>query len=161
MKRMKGLVAAAIVGAGVLVGSPALAENTCSRSQRVEFETPGFDTVLRVRICIAHGSPTRGAYAHVDWIDGGDSVEDGDRKFDALDIHYQLQAYGIAVAGGACGLAERVNRTESGTFTCPMATFKSGRRGGWSADGYIAYNLDRDGAGVMRTELEGSPAVST
>lgn len=163
--RLRGTVAALTVGAavsaGVLVAEPARAENTCSPAREASFDTSGFDTVLQVKLCISHGSPTRGAYATVSWTNGGDSAADGDRKFDALVIHYQLQSYSETLASGSCSIAGRVNRNESGTYTCDTAYHKSPRKGGWSADGYISYNLDSDGAGGDTRQLKGSPIVYT
>lgn len=47
----------------------------------VEMATPGFNTVLQVRLCISRGSPTRGAYAMVTWSNGGGGANDDDRVY--------------------------------------------------------------------------------
>lgn len=162
MKRTACLVVAALLGAGAgaAVGSPALAYSTCSAPQEHEFDTPGFNTDLRVRLCIYHGSPTRGAYAQASWGNGGDNVADNHRKFDSLVIHYELQQFDRTVTAGSCDLATRVNSSESDQFLCETAYRESSRKGGWSTDGYIVYNLDRDGEGVKRMDLTGSPVVA-
>lgn len=155
-----GVLTGAVVGA--LPGAPAQAADTCSAPQRVEYETPGLNTVLQVRLCISHGSPFRSAYARVSWTDGGDSSADGNRKFDQLDIHYALRKDGLPEADGVCHLALQVNTIESGTFTCSRTASRLSRQtGGWSAGGHISYNLDRDGAGTFRTDLHSSPTVPT
>jgi hypothetical protein len=156
----KVLAAGVVAAAAVLVpAAPARAVNTCGEAQRVEYPTPGFNTVLQVRICITHGSPARGAYATLSWIDGGDGGRDNNRKFDALAIHYGLVSTHQEVASGTCELAHRVNRAENGTFTCDPAFLTATRTGSWKATGYITYDLDRDGAGLMRTDLKPSPVV--
>ena len=160
METMRFLVTGAVTVAGTLLGAPAQATDTCGAPQRIEYETPGFNTVLQVRLCISHGSAARNAYAHVAWTDGGDSTVDGDRKFDQLDVNYELRKDGQVSAAGVCALAGQVNTTENGAFTCSgSATEPSAQVGGWSSGGYIIYNLDRDGAGTLRTNLKGSPVV--
>jgi hypothetical protein len=147
-------------GAAVAVASPALADTTCSAHQEYEFDTSGFNTDLRVRVCLYHGSPTRGAYVQASWKNGGDNVEDNRRKFDLLVIHYQLQQFDGTVVAGSCDLTRRVNSSDSDQFMCDTAYRESPRKGGWSADGYIIYNLDRDGEGEKRIDLTGSPIMA-
>lgn len=162
MRKTACLMAATMIGTGaaVAVASPALADTACSAPQEHEFDTSGFNTDLRVRLCIYHGSPTRGAYAQTSWENGGDNVEDNRRKFDLLVIHYQLQQFDGTVTAGSCDLTRRVNSSESDQFLCDTAYRESSRRGGWSTDGYILYNLDRDGEGDKRIDLVGSPVVA-
>ncbi|PRX22561.1 hypothetical protein [Actinoplanes italicus] len=160
--RITRCLAAAVLaaaGAAALTGSPAWADNSCSEPQEIEFETPGYNTDLRVRICLYHGSPTRGAYANVSWGNGGDATADGRRKFDELVIHYELRQNTGVMAHGQCDLATRVNSDEDDVFTCESAYRESSTKGGWHAIGYIIYNVDRDGAGQMRIDLSGSPTV--
>jgi hypothetical protein len=149
----------ASAGAATLTGSPARAENACSGPQEIEFDTPGFNTDLRVRVCLYHGSPTRGAYANLSWGNGGDATADGERKFDELVIHYELRRGTAVMAHGQCDLTSRVNSDEGDVFTCESAYRKSAAVGGWHATGYILYNVDRDGAGQKRIDLAGSPTV--
>jgi hypothetical protein len=150
----------AVAGAATLPGSPAWAENACSEPQEVEFETPGFNTDLRVRVCLYHGTPTRGAYANVSWGNGGDATADGKRKFDELVVHYELRQNSRVAARGRCDLTTRVNSDEGDVFTCESAYLESKSKGGWRATGYILYNIDRDGAGQKRMDLTGSPTVA-
>ncbi|WP_433789022.1 hypothetical protein [Actinoplanes sp. CA-252034] len=150
----------ALAAAGVAVtGSPALADTTCSAHRDIEFDTPGFNTDFRVRLCIYHGSPTRGAYAGVSWEHGGDDTTDGHRKFDLLEVHFDLRQGGLSMAQGSCDLTRRVNTDDSALFTCEAAYRESSRRGGWSTTGYVVYNVDRDGEGDKRIDLSPSPVV--
>ncbi|GID59101.1 hypothetical protein Aco03nite_075050 [Actinoplanes couchii] len=158
VKVMAGVVAVT-TAATILVGSPAQAVNSCSEYQSIEFETPGYNTDMRVRLCLTHGSPTRGAYAQVSWENGGDSAADGRRKFDELLISYRLLAMNVPVTEGSCDLAERVNLAESGLFMCPAAYHRSLDRGAWGVDGALDYNIDRDGAGRKRVTLTPTPIV--
>ncbi|WP_157751430.1 hypothetical protein [Actinoplanes derwentensis] len=158
MKAMVSVITA-VTAATVLVGSPVQAVNSCSEYQSIEFETPGYNTDLRVRLCLTHGSPTRGGYAQVSWENGGDNTSDGSRKFDELVIGYRLIAMNVAVTEGECDLAERVNQSETGLFLCPAAYHRSTDRGAWGVDGTLDYNLDRDGAGSKRITLTPTPIV--
>lgn len=155
---MAGLVAVATT-ATVLVGSPAQAVNSCSEYQSIEFQTPGYDTDMRVRLCLTHGSPTRGAYAQVSWENGGDNAADGRRKFDELVVHYRLVGMNVPVTGGSCDLAEMVNLSETGLFMCPATYHRSTDRGAWGVDGNLVVNIDRDGAGARTLTLTPTPIV--
>jgi hypothetical protein len=161
MRIMRCVVAAVLASAGAaaLTGTPAWAENSCSEPQEIEFDTPGFNTDLRVRVCLYHGSPTRGAYANVSWGNGGDATADGRRKFDSVVIHYELRQNTGVMAHGQCDLTTRLNSDEGNVFTCESAYHESSATGGWHATGYILYNVDRDGAGQKRIDLAGSPTV--
>ncbi|MFC4065850.1 hypothetical protein [Actinoplanes subglobosus] len=160
MKTTTFALVTALVTAGLtLPGSAAQAATACSATQEIEFETPGFNTDFRVRLCIYHGSPTRGAYAGVSWRDGGDDTADGRRKFDSLVVHFDLRQDAQSMAHGSCDLTRRVNSEESALFTCEAAYHESRRRGGWSATGYLLYNVDRDGQGDKRMDLTASPVV--
>lgn len=158
MKLIWGAMTAA-TAATVLTGSPAQAVNSCSEYQTIPFETPGFDTDLRVRLCLTHGSPTRGAYAQVSWDNGGDSAVDEQRKFDELVIRYRLVSMNAVMAAGSCDLGEKVNLSESGLFMCPASYHRSTERGGWTVDGVIEFNIDRDGAGRKQITLTSTPIV--
>lgn len=161
MKITASLAIATTIGAAaaVFTGSPAQAVTSCTEHQVLEFQTPGFDTDMRARLCLSHGSPTRGAYAQVSWENGGDNATDGRRKFDSLVIHYRLRQGADIVVEGDCDLAGQVNLNETGLFTCPAAFHRSMQRGGWSTDGWLVYNVDRDGKGVMRIDLPATPVV--
>ncbi len=145
--------------AAVLVGAPAWAVNSCSEYQSFEFDTPGYDTDLRVRLCLTHGSPTRGAYAQVSWENGGDNAADGRRKFDELAIDYRLLAMNKPVTTGSCDLAGMVNLNETGLFMCPAEYHRSTDRGAWGVDGSLRFNVDRDGAGSRTLTLTPTPIV--
>ncbi|GAA0473843.1 hypothetical protein GCM10009531_79780 [Actinoplanes capillaceus] len=158
-----GLITIALLGPGLLAGvaSPARADaGTCSAPRHVAFDTPGRNTRMDVRLCLLHGTPTRGAYAHVAWARGGADNDDGERKFDALTLHYHLQRHNENVSLGTCDLAPRVNEATTGAYKCEKVELRVPAAGGWSADGYLEYNLDRDGAGMKRVDLRGSPVVA-
>ncbi|HWS31482.1 MAG TPA: hypothetical protein VN408_01925 [Actinoplanes sp.] len=158
MKLISGVIAAATT-ATVLTGSPAQAVNSCSEYQTISFETPGYDTDLRVRLCLTHGSPTRGAYAQVSWENGGDSAVDGRRKFDELVIRYRLVAMNATMVEGSCDLAEKVNLSETGLFMCPAGYHRSADRGAWGVVGTVEFNIDRDGEGRKQLTLTPTPIM--
>ncbi|MEV0900453.1 hypothetical protein [Actinoplanes sp. NPDC049802] len=166
MKGTHGLIGITLLGAGLLAGvaSPARASlarevETCSAPRHVVFDTPGRNTRMDVRLCLLHGTPMRGAYADVAWTRGGDDNDDGERKFDALTLHYHVQRHDQNIALGTCNLAPRVNETTTGSYRCEKVELRVPGAGGWSADGYLEYNLDRDGEGLKRVYLRGSPVV--
>jgi hypothetical protein len=160
MKATAFALVTALTAAGLtLTGTAAQAATTCGTQQEIEFDTPGWNTQFRVRLCIYHGQSTRGAYAGVSWDRGGDDTTDGHRKFDLLVVHFDLRQGSQSVAHGSCDLTRRVNSDDSAVFTCEAAFLKSPQRGGWSTTGYLFYNVDRDGEGDERRELPASPVV--
>jgi hypothetical protein len=160
MKTTTYVLVTALTTAGLaLTGPAAQAATACAPAQVIEFETPGFNTDFRIRVCLYHGSATRGAYAGVSWTDGGDNTADGRRKFDSLVVHFDLRQSGQSMAHGSCDLTRRVNSEDSALFTCEAAYHESKRKGGWNATGYILYNVDRDGEGDKRIDLTASPVV--
>ncbi|MEU8662365.1 hypothetical protein [Actinoplanes philippinensis] len=157
---MASALVTALAATGLAVTGPAAwADTACGEQRDITFDTPGFNTVFRVRLCIYHGSPARGAYAGVSWDHGGDDTRDGHRKFDLLAVHFDLRRYGHSQASGACDLTRRVNTDDSALFTCEAAYRESSRTGGWSTTGYVVYNVDRDGEGDKRIDLTASPVV--
>jgi hypothetical protein len=160
MKTVAFALVAALTGAGLaLTGPAAWAATTCGTQQEIEFDTPGWNTDFRVRLCISHGQSARGAYAGVSWDRGGDDTTDGHRKFDLLVVHFDLRQGSQSMAHGSCDLTRRVNSEDSAVFTCDAAFLESPRRGGWSTTGYLFYNVDRDGTGDSRMDLPASPVV--
>lgn len=106
------------------------------------------------------GSDLKGAYIIVGWTDGGDSATDGDRKWDKLVIHQRIERYNTTYNSNSCSIAGKVNRNESGSATCPTVFYRSSTRGGWSADGKLEHDADRDGEGSHDWGLYGSPVIS-
>ncbi|HEY9292907.1 MAG TPA: hypothetical protein VIP98_16630 [Microlunatus sp.] len=164
-----GTRAARVIAATALLASTAIAmvgTNTpaqadvsgCTDDQHKSFSTPGFDTDLWVDVCIFSSGYT-GHYARfgVVWVDGGDSAADGNRKFDALRLNVRLERYDSVILTASCSIAGDVNRNESGNDSCYTETFKSSLLGGWTSDGTVTYDLDRDGEGSKTWSLTGSP----
>ncbi|MBO3743845.1 hypothetical protein [Actinoplanes flavus] len=161
MTRTHGLITITMLATGLFAGAPApasAAAATCSAPRHVVVGTPGRDTRMDVRLCLLHGTPTRGAYAHVAWARDGSG--DGGRGFDALTLHYHLQRHDENISLGTCDLAPRVNGAATGDYTCEKVELRVPATGGWSADGYLEYHLDHDGAGLKRVPLLGSPVVA-
>ncbi|WP_125804071.1 hypothetical protein [Actinoplanes sp. ATCC 53533] len=149
-----------IVTGGVLVGAaPAYADTSCTPKQKKSFATPGYNTDLEVQVCVANSGPHRSAHIQVGWQDGGSSSTDGDRKFDKLVLHYRLERNDRDYATGSCSIAGRVNTNRSGAWVCGTTEVTSSLTGGWSGDGYVQYDLDRDGEGSSNWQLTGSPLV--
>jgi hypothetical protein len=137
---------------------PAQASGNCSDNDN-ELATPGYDVDLHVKVCATEGtSRHHGAYLVVSWEDAGGGATDGDRKFDGLHMHLTVERYDTAYAYDYWSLAGLVNRNESGTWTSPILEVTSTKRGGWTGDGWVKYDTDRDGQGYLDAwELHGSP----
>lgn len=158
-----GLAAAmAAAAAPILLPAPALAGVECTSSQHKEISTPGWDTDLYVKVCgSGGGGSNRGAFVIVSWSDGGDSANDGDRKFDKLRVQARVERHGTSRASKSWSIAGKVNRNKSGTWTSPWVRTGGGQpSGGWTGDGAVTYDVDRDGAGSRTWQLKGSPVQS-
>jgi hypothetical protein len=142
----------------VLTAVPAHASGNCSDNDK-ELSTPGYNTHLYVKVCATEGtSRHHGAYLVVSWRNGGDSAADGDRKFDGLRVHLRVERYDHDYVKDSWSVAGLVNRHESGVWTSPILEVASTKRGGWTGDGYVKYNIDRDGKGYLNAwSLHGSP----
>lgn len=132
--------------------------SNCTDDQHKSFPTPGFNTDLYVDVCVFSSGYT-GHYARfgVVWLDGGDSATDGDRKFDALRLNVRLERYDHVYTTASCSIAGKVNRNEYGNASCLTSTFKLSKHEGWTADGTVTYDIDRDGEGSKTWSLTGSP----
>lgn len=165
--RRRAAVGAAAVGAaatGLALGplftaTPAQAAGHCS-DNHTELPTPGYDVDLYVKVCATEGtSRHHGAYLIVSWRDAGGGADDGDRKFDKLRMHLRVERYDKDYTRESWSLAGRVNRHESGTWSSPIIRATSTKRGGWTGDGHVKYDIDRDGRGYLDAwSLHGSPA---
>jgi hypothetical protein len=151
---------AVTLGLPLLTAPPASASGNCTDSQDHSFSTPGYNTDLSVYVCSTEGtSRHHGGYIIVYWHDGGDSATDGDRKFDALRIHGRIERYDDTRDSDSWSIAGLVNRNESGQWVSPTMEVTSTQRGGWTADGKVTFDIDRDGEGTQPAwQLHGSPA---
>lgn len=137
----------------------AAAAEACTGWQHKEFPTSGFNTDVSVKLCVTKysgGTPEHGAYAYVKWSDGG-----GARKFDNFDVRIRLERHDADQAAGACDYTSEINgNSAGGPRYCFGAAHVSSLDGGWTADGYVAYNLDADGEGGKTWSLHGSPQIN-
>jgi hypothetical protein len=150
---------ALLVLGSLFAAGPAQASGNCSESHK-ELPTPGYDVDLYVKVCATEGTSRRhGAYLIVSWMDAGGGANDGDRKFDGLRMHLRVERYDRDYTRDSWSLAGLVNRNESGTWSSPIIYAASTKRGGWTGDGYVKYDIDRDGEGYLDAwSLHGSPA---
>jgi hypothetical protein len=157
--RRAGVATAALLAvSSLVVAGPAQASSTCTKNEK-SLPTPGYNTDLTVWVCATDGTYLHhGAYLVVSWTDGGDSATDGDRKFDGLVMHLRVERYDADYVRDSWSLAGLVNRNESGTWSSPIIEATSTLRGGWTGDGYVKYDIDRDGEGwQLAWSLHGSP----
>jgi len=151
------------LGGALLPVAAAHAENpavTSCHSQTRSFPTPGDDTSLTVKTCITWSPAAPDSHqssAWISWTHGGDSAADGNRKFDALEVTIRLERYGRSYGSVACSFAGDINRNRSGSGICFGVTLNSTANGGWTGDGQVTYDLDRDGKGASTWQLTGSP----
>ncbi len=153
-------LAGALTGTAALTAAPAqAAPETCTGWQHKEFPTSGYNTDVYLKLCVTkYGGniPEHGAYAYTRWRDGG-----GTRKFDNFDVRVRLERHNTDYARGTCDYTSEINADSSGgPKRCFGGADTSPRDGGWTADGYVAYNLDDDGEGGKTWSLHGSPQIN-
>ena len=161
-RRSRPLVAAAaaLLLAPVLtalMSAPAHAAE-CSRSQHREIDTPGYNADLWVKVCASGGHTKHSAFLVARWDDAGGGANDGDRKFDGLRLHLRVERNNRTYKSASWSIAGRVNRADSGVWSSPTLTATSSRNHGWTGDGYVSYDVDRDGKGTYDWSLSGSPS---
>ncbi|MDL4773034.1 MULTISPECIES: hypothetical protein [Thermomonosporaceae] len=160
------LLATAVVAATVTTLAPAASASTerCIYSDdsrmKKTFPTPGTDTSFAINLCVIKRSDGKHyAYADVHWNNGGDSDTDDKRKFDRFNVTVRLERNDVVKTFRLCDIRHAVNTQKSGIELCVTSVDASTANGGWTADGWAQYDLDRDGQGVKAWEWYGSPSV--
>jgi hypothetical protein len=150
------LLTTAVV-AGLLAAPAANASTTrCTDWQPKEFATPGYNTNVEIRLCVEGYTSAHSGYAETRWWDGGDYY----KKFDNFDVRIRVERYDADYDSTACSYESSINLFDSNYRICDDGLWVgSGPSGGWSVDGYVAYNLDGDGEGGKTWSLHGTPLV--
>lgn len=159
-RRMATVAAALVVAGGMATAAkPAEAAGwTCSSWQHKEFPTSGYNTDVDIRFCVKRYTVAHSGYAEVKWRDGGDWT----KKFDNFDVKLRLERYDKDYDHATCSLESQINLYESKTGACAIGHYvesDSAKTGGWSVDGYVAYDLDADGKGGKTWSLKGTPLI--
>ncbi|MEX1652157.1 MULTISPECIES: hypothetical protein [Streptomyces] len=156
-----------LTGFGLVSATPAAAADTCSAYQSKEFDTPGVDVDVKIRLCVRKSGGVHLAYAEGTWGDGGGPVA----NFEQFDIHVRVERSDVVKNQSTCSLSGDLNLYGSGSFD-ERGTSRSGSlhcgfmtsttasgTGGWSADGSVTYNINNDGEGAHTWDLTGSPTI--
>lgn len=153
------LLAGALAGTVLMTAPARAAAETCSGWQHKEFSTSGYDTDVYIKLCVQKYSgdiQEHGATAYTRWRDGG-----GTRKFDNFDVRIRLERHNGNQGSGGCDYTGEINGNSSGGPSYCFGVAKvSSADGGWTADGYVAYDYDADGEGGKTWSLHGSPAIN-
>ncbi|MFI0453232.1 hypothetical protein [Actinomadura sp. 6N118] len=124
------------------------------------FPTPGNNTRFAINLCVVKASNGKHwAYADVHWNDGGDSDVDDRRKFDQVVFFVRLERNNVREQLQLCDARRKINTEKSGIVFCSTEVDPSTANGGWTADGYVQYDIDRDGEGAKTWEWHGSPSL--
>ncbi|MFI6967270.1 hypothetical protein [Streptomyces sp. NPDC050255] len=163
--RLTGLVTVllALSGLMALTSAPAYAKDDgCTSSQFMKFPTPGTDVQVWITLCVSYDGDYH-AYSKINWTLGGKGDTDGARAFDGFLLTVRVEQY----VGGAdetkatttCDYRGMINtRSSGGEYYCDIR-YAHSRAYTWSADGSVAYNIDRDGLGYKTWSLDGSPRI--
>lgn len=154
-----GAAALVVAGGMATAAKPAEAAGwTCSAWQHKEFATSGFNTDVDIRFCIKRYTHLHTGHAEVKWRDGG-----GVKKFDNFDVKVRLERYDKDYDHATCSLESSINLHESKSGECVSVYHdvesNSKKKGGWSVDGYVAYDYDADGEGGKTWSLKGTPLI--
>ncbi|MFD9720009.1 hypothetical protein [Streptomyces sp. NPDC059076] len=151
----RGALASALAVGGLMaVGSPAQAATMkCSAQQHKEFPTSGFNTDVKIYVCITGlGGNEYDATVIASWSDGG-----GVKKFDNFDIQVRLERNNAPIVYRTCDITAQINDYSVGRSQCDSPIYITGNPSGLTGDGKVNYNLDANGAGGFTWELTGSP----
>jgi len=142
--------------AGMALAPPAHAAGwTCGSWQHKEFATSGFNTDVDIRFCVKRYTTAHAGFAEIKWRDGA-----GVKKFDNFDVRIRLERYDSDYDSTACSYESAINLYESNERECSGLYSSSSRSGGWSVDGYVAYDYDADGEGGKTWSLRGTALIS-
>lgn len=142
---------AAVPNAGIPVAAQSAAK--CSRQQSKEFDTPGFNVDIKIKVCVRkYHAGEYYSYVKGSWNDGG-----GLRKFDKFRFYVRIEHHGRTAGKSSNSLAGEINNRDSGKFKSLEAVAR-GKAGGWTGDAYIRYNIDSDGK-TKTWRLHGSPKI--
>ncbi|SCL50572.1 hypothetical protein GA0070606_1656 [Micromonospora citrea] len=145
---------AALLGAALVSATPAQAATSCSAEQHKEMDTPGANVDVYIKLCFR--SHYNDAMAYVRWADAGGY------EFDNFDLHLRLERNDAVVGMDSFDLTDEINNwgaSDSIELYGAPTSVTSGS--GWSADGYVKYNIDGDGKGDFTWSLTGSPEISS
>lgn len=135
------------------------AATSCTGWQHKEFSTSGFDTDVDIKLCVKKiyydGAELHEASGKIKWTDGG-----GLQKFDNFDLHVRLERKNVNYNKDFCDFTNSIDFDSSGSDSCFAGNSGSSRNGGWTADGYVAYDYDADGKGGYAWKLHGSSAIN-
>jgi hypothetical protein len=141
----------------VLLSPPANAATwTCGSWQDKSFSTSGYNTDVEIRLCITRYTTAHQGFAQIRWTDGGEWV----KKFDNFDVRIRLERWDADYDKVSCSFESDINLYESDSDECGYVYSSSSRSGGWSVDGYVAFDLDADGEGGYKWSLHGSPLIN-
>lgn len=151
------LTAVLLMVLGTVMSPPAHAATwTCGAWQDRSFSTSGYNTDVEIRLCITKYTTAHQGFAQIRWTDGGDWV----KKFDNFDVRIRLERWDADYDKVSCSFESDINLYETGEDECWDVYSSSSRSGGWSVDGYVAYDLDADGEGGSTWSLRGSPLIN-
>lgn len=152
------LLAILVAGSGV-ASAAADAEpiRRCSKSQTREFPTSGFNTDVRLQLCIHYDYANKGYWASAT----GEATDTGGvRKFDRFDLKIAVQRNNKNVLTRTYGHAREINEVDSGVPINDWARyFRGSRKGTFTADAVVTYDLDADGKGPRKWQLHGTPPI--
>ncbi|MCO6006661.1 hypothetical protein NE236_16875 [Actinoallomurus purpureus] len=158
--------AAAVTAAAVTALAPPAHADTehCLYSDNPKMKktlpTPGKDTRFAINLCVVKLSNGKHwAYADIHWHNGGDSDVDDKRKFDKVGFVLRLERHNVARQTQSCEARHKVNTQKDGDVFCSTKVDSSKVNGGWTADGYVKYDIDRDGKSAMTWNWPDSPSV--
>jgi hypothetical protein len=153
------------VTSAVAFTTPAHAAPRCSDYNEYRFGTPATDTRVSIRLCVEIINGKGYVTAQGSWRDGGGAFQID--KFEKFEIYVRLERNqaDYSGAGRASVLTTQINYNDSGTFKDTIGPIYSPSGGNlpsgkWTADGYVAYNINNDGEGSHSLALPGSPSVT-
>ena len=132
----------AVGGMTALTAMPALAyTEKCTGYQHKEFPTHGYETDLKIKICVSKSGGYHYATAYGTFWDGNGWL----KKFNHIDLQIRLER-GNKTQGKkgkmTCDYTSLINKHDSGAISRGSASSKSTAKGGWTADATVHYDIN-------------------
>ncbi|MGZ0148697.1 hypothetical protein ACXJJ3_16610 [Kribbella sp. WER1] len=146
---------AAVTTLGV---TPASAATAC-RTNVKSVSLPGKpDVKFTVQLCVSGSGTYRHAQAKLSWTGNYGFI--GGTRFNLVYLGLRLEQHDAERASTSSYYTASIDAQYSGSVTIGATKTGSLSAGGWSADGFLQYDVTDDGRSGYTWELYGSPLIS-
>lgn len=134
----------------------------CTGTQRKLIAMPVGDTEVWLQECVrSDGAGEREAATNIQTMHTTAFPGDENKLFYYFRVEIRLEHNDGDYEVVKCNYTGQANQPGwYGPYTCKSGALDSNLRGGWTADGYVEWDVIGDGLGRQTWQLQGSPAIN-